>query len=199
MRQYLQRCDIFPTPEQRLLPKKNYSLKSRSHDLEIAYEIIKESEIIKEVIREYSKIGINWSGRVILYGSSMGGYDVAYLSSQLNPDAIILSVPAAYSSKAHDVKFGPDFSKIIRERGSWKDSFSYENFRKYPNKLKKEGIKDNVLLVQGLNDKIIPEGLIEKYYESRPVGTEYFKDKYGHDTWDDNSIKRLSKFIRNFQ
>lgn len=112
--------------------------------------------------REYSP------NKISIYGHSMGGYVVlgtAHNNRHIN-GSIILHVPAAYAQEAHDIRFGPNFTNILRKERSYANSYSYEWL---------EDIHQPVLLISHTEDEIIPKEITRKYID---IGLS--KDRFKH-------------------
>ncbi len=114
-----------------------------------------------------------------LCGVSMGGYVALSLVDQM-PDMfskLIIQVPAAYSSAAHDLKFDLTFSEELRRPGSWKDSPSFGWWKNFA------GEK---MLLACEKDLTIPREIIDRY---RAIGedsdTFVYKELAGapHNIW----------------
>ncbi|MEA3357252.1 MAG: hypothetical protein U9Q67_02360 [Patescibacteria group bacterium] len=178
--------------------KVSYSLETRSADILAVLQVIGKPEFWIKIARDYSKAGIFWNGKVILLGASMGGYDVAYLSSLVVPDALIMCVPAAYSKAAHTVRFGESFTRAIRKSESWKDSYAYDNFARYRNPSEGSGVSENVLIIQKQSDDIVDASIVNQYVKVRPVGTRCIKTPGGHGTVVLKDVLALTEFIKQF-
>jgi len=86
---------------------------------------------------------------------SMSGQAAVELASRhAKIPRLVLCAPAMYSARAYDVNFGEDFSSIIREPSSWKDSPILSNL---------ETIKADRLVVVGENDSVIPREITDNY------------------------------------
>jgi uncharacterized protein len=90
---------------------------------------------------------------------SMGGQTAIDLFENGFEDLrhLILFAPAAYAPEAADAPFGPAFSDIIRQPGSWKRSNSFRIISRFPGSL---------MIVKGAQDAVIPQGLPERLYDS---------------------------------
>lgn len=115
----------------------------------------------------------------ILYGVSMGGYIALALVNEIPEmfQKLILQAPAAYSSVAHNINFGEQFSNEIRKEGSWKNSESFEWLEKF---------KKPTLFIELEKDEIILAEIISRY-KSMKTGDDYFKPMLikgvPHDVW----------------
>ncbi|MBU1240238.1 alpha/beta fold hydrolase [Myxococcota bacterium] len=75
------------------------------------------------------------SAPLSLIGASMSGYTAIQLTRLFPVANLVLLVPAAYTPLACDVPFGPDFSRIIREPGSWRESDAFSALAKFRGRL----------------------------------------------------------------
>lgn len=94
---------------------------------------------------------------ISLIASSMSGYVALKLTELIEIGNLVLIAPAVYSKKAYSVPFGPEFSNIIRQPYSWRDSDAWEILSNY---------KGNLLILAAENDQVIPEEIIERIYAS---------------------------------
>ncbi|MBN1618192.1 hypothetical protein JW887_02500 [Candidatus Dojkabacteria bacterium] len=156
--------------------KKNvtgYSLKTRENDLRLIFSILRDKKF--EKYRKQLFSGYIDNGyypdfkKIAIIGTSMGGYDVAYVAASLMPDYVILYVPAAYSQKAREINFGKDFSEEIRKPDSWKNSHSFNNFEKYVRRIQKTYNDIRTLVIENKGDTIIPKGLVERYAKDNVI------------------------------
>jgi len=119
------------------------SLHTRAEDLRSVIRLVKDTHP---------------SMRIILGGNSMGGLISFVVSGDDEFTGHIVGLigcaPAAYPPLADLVNFGPEFTKIIREEGAWKESKAFEIFRRF------SGPK---LLLKSEGDDVLPKGLIERY------------------------------------
>ena len=114
------------------------SLKNRLHDATAAYTYYKQ-----------------YVDNIIIAGSSMGGYVATELAHRY-PEikGLVLIGPAAYAPDAENVLLGPQFTEIISQEGSWKNSVSFQYVREY---------KGSVLITYGDHDTVIPKEIQETY------------------------------------
>ena len=70
---------------------------------------------------------------------------------------MILLVPAMYTSTAYTVPFNAGFTDIIRQPGSWHHSDAWEIL---------SGFRGRLLIIAAENDRVIPQGVINKIYDS---------------------------------
>lgn len=101
-----------------------------------------------------------------VYGVSMGGYVAlglaVYLQNHelITPRTIVLAASAAYAPDAHSVRFGPQFTEILRSeingQPSWADSYSFEWLRKSA---------ADILLIVAEKDEVVPAELSARYKE----------------------------------
>lgn len=148
--------------------KKKYCLDDRITDMEALL-----SATVENVVPKFKELGIDWDGKVVVIGNSMGGHVVSVMSSEIYPDEIILPQPAAYSPDAHIARLGEEFSKAIRVKNSWKMSNAFDSLEEY---LMKGG---KALIIGAQKDEVIPGGVTRRYikevtleYTQRAVKTE---------------------------
>lgn len=107
----------------------------------------------------------NQGGPLSLLGVSMGGSLAVNIAAELGKKVknLFLVAPAAYHREAMkpEVKFGPQFSEIIREPRSWHNSNSFEEAKK---------ISANTLIIQFRDDQIVPKQIPMDYW--RNVGAK---------------------------
>ena len=106
----------------------------------------------KRVIKE-----LNLKKPLSLFGSSMGAYIAIKLLEEFEISNLILFCPALYSSKAFNISFGPNFTKILREINSWKNSDAFEIIKNF---------KGNLRIFIGEKDEVVPKQLIEMLDEN---------------------------------
>lgn len=80
-------------------------------------------------------------------GVSMGAYNALQLSKMVPLRSLILMVPGVYATPAYPVKFGPDFSAIIRQDRSWDATDAWAIAAEFTGDL---------LVIAAENDTIIP-------------------------------------------
>jgi pimeloyl-ACP methyl ester carboxylesterase len=97
-------------------------------------------------------------GQVTIHavGRSMGGPIALRFSGGRPYHNLMLVNPAAYSERAWDVDFGPDFTAVLRS-GDWKDS---PDFR-----MAERGNGEKLMVVFGDQDDLIPAPIRERYTE----------------------------------
>jgi uncharacterized protein len=92
-----------------------------------------------------------------IIASSMGAYIAIKMTELYDVENLILLAPAVYDKDAYTVPFGFKFSSIIRRQLSWLDSDAWDSIKKYTG---------NMLVIQAGRDQVIPNGLVEKIYQS---------------------------------
>lgn len=100
------------------------------------------------------------SQRLVLTGCmgvSMGAYNALQLSKAVPFQSLVLMVPGVYSTAAYKVKFGADFSAIIRKHRSWEQSDAWDIAAAFTG---------NLLVIAAENDAIIPSEIPEKLLSS---------------------------------
>lgn len=90
-------------------------------------------------------------------GVSMGAYNALQLSKTVSFQSLILMVPGVYSPSAYRVKFGPEFSAIIRKERSWAHTDAWDIAAEFTG---------NMLIIAAENDAIIPTEIPEKLFSS---------------------------------
>lgn len=101
--------------------------------------------------------GLGLEDPLKVLAASMSGHTAVQLTRFRRIEAMALVVPAMYSSRAYEVEFGPDFSKIIRAPDSWRDSDGWEILGRYEGRL---------LVVAGGDDRVIPPEVVRMYHDS---------------------------------
>ena len=92
-----------------------------------------------------------------IVAASMGAYNAVQLTAEYVVRHLILIVPAMYTDKADDVRFGDRFSDLIRVPFSWRDSAGWNTLRRYTG---------NLLVVAAEIDRVIPREIVERYYDA---------------------------------
>lgn len=100
-----------------------------------------------------NKSGLNIS-QIYIWGSSMGAHIACRLTKELNFKGVILQSAAAYSREAEKAKLNQEFTNLITTEDNWANSPAFADFEYFKNKK---------LVIYGKNDKVIPEGVKEKY------------------------------------
>jgi len=90
-------------------------------------------------------------------GKSMSGYTAIKLTESLPIEAFVLMAPGIYSQEAYKVKFGADFTKIIRQPKSWENSDAWGLLEKFSGK---------ILIIAPENDEIVPKEISRCIYRS---------------------------------
>ncbi len=91
-----------------------------------------------------------------LLGSSMGAYIAIRLLAQLPAVThLVLQVPGVYNPAAFETPFGPEFSAILRQENSWRDSDAWDRLARF------EG---HLLIVAAERDEVIPHEIVERLY-----------------------------------
>ena len=110
--------------------------------------------------------------QIYLWGSSMGGHVACRLiSKHLKIKGLILQSAAAYGLEAESQPFGPDFTEIINKPENWNSSGAFTDLKKY---------LSHTLIIYGLDDKVIPEGVKTSYRESALQPQYHEISGYGH-------------------
>lgn len=91
-----------------------------------------------------------------IMGSSMGAYNAILMLKKYSIANLFLFCPGLYTSKAFNINFGDEFTKIIRESSSWVNSDAFEILKKYTG---------NLFICIGEKDEVIPDILIQKIFE----------------------------------
>lgn len=90
-----------------------------------------------------------------VFGGSMGAYTAIKLTQLYPVNRLVLIVPAVYRKEAYTLPFGEEFSNIIREEKTWKDTDAWDIITKYHGKL---------LIVVAGEDKIVPNEVPKRLY-----------------------------------
>ena len=90
-------------------------------------------------------------------GASMGAYTAVKLLEYYQIKNLILLVPAMYTSMAYTVPFNKGFTEIIRQPQSWGHSDAWDIL---------SGYRGILLIIAAENDEVIPQGVINKIYDS---------------------------------
>ena len=96
-------------------------------------------------------------------GASMGAYTAVKLLEYYEIKSLILLVPAMYTSLAYTVPFNEGFTDIIRQPESWGHSDAWDIL---------SGYRGRLLIIAAENDKVIPQGVINKIYDSAVTAKE---------------------------
>lgn len=151
---------------------------------------IKETEKVLTWLTQHYYVS-----KIHIFASSMGGYvalGLHYLICK-KIDKIILFAPAAYSKKAHTLKFDSTFTNEIRQQRSWRDSLSYEWM---------DTFQKPILLLIPEKDDIIPTEITHKYKQIIARKNNAFSETlFGckHDCWGDTVEEKRHRqdiFIR---
>ena len=94
---------------------------------------------------------------------SMGGHIALELLRSHRIDNLILFSPAIYTPKAFEVPFDDRFTKIIRQKDSWKKAKVVELLRSFIGK---------ILVFYGENDEVIPRDAITLIYNNAKRATQ---------------------------
>jgi uncharacterized protein len=94
------------------------------------------------------------SSALTIIGFSMGAYVAAKVAVQLQVPRLCLAIPAAYSSQAYKVPFGPEFSQILRTPRSWADSDAFDLIHRYTGHL---------LVISAEDDNVVPADIPQRY------------------------------------
>ncbi|WP_084172317.1 alpha/beta fold hydrolase [Mangrovibacter sp. MFB070] len=112
-------------------------------------------------------------------GVSMGAYNALQLSKMIRFQSLILMVPGVYSIPAYKVKFGPDFSAIIRKQRNWEHTDAWSIVSEFGG---------NLLVIAAENDAIIPSEIPQKLLSSASCSCQkqlLIIPKAGHNNiWD---------------
>lgn len=92
-----------------------------------------------------------------LIASSMGGHTACQLLDTLQPRALVLFCPAAYTPAAEHQPFGPTFQQTLRATTDFADALAWAALRRFRGRL---------LLVWGAEDAVIPPTVIRGYSQA---------------------------------
>jgi esterase/lipase len=102
----------------------------------------------KELLKEFKV-----QEPITVIGFSMGAHVALKLAEEVPVDNIILFCPAIYDRRAFKRFFGEEFTYIIRQQDSWKNSDVFKFLEKYTGKL---------TIIIGDKDDIIPSEVVEQ-------------------------------------
>jgi esterase/lipase len=130
--------------------------------------LLKESSLVKRqqevlTIINYFKLDLN---NLTVIGTSMGGYIATSLSAFFNIKKLILFCPAAYDTKAWNVPFDEEFTKILRRDISLLRSNISELLANF---------NGRSLLILAENDEIIQPCIVEMYDTAFIDKKEHYK------------------------
>lgn len=117
----------------------------------------------------------------------MGGPIALRLASERKHNKVILLYPAAYAEATYDKCFGAEFSKVIRQENSWKDSPDFRLAEKFTGKL---------LVIYGELDRTIPKEIQNKYLDiAKTKGLALTLQGAGHNQyfWENDSTSVLNR------
>lgn len=92
-----------------------------------------------------------------LVGTSMGGHTACQLLDSLQPRALVLFCPAAYTAAAEHQPFGPAFQQTLRTTTNFADALAWAALRRFRGRL---------LLVWGTEDAVIPPAVVQGYSDA---------------------------------
>ena len=87
----------------------------------------------------------------------MGAYTAVRLLEYYQIKCLVLIVPAMYDSRAYTARFNKGFTEIIRQPQSWDRSDAWEIL---------SGYRGRLFIIAAENDEVIPQGVINKIYDS---------------------------------
>jgi len=93
------------------------------------------------------------TGPLNVFGASMGAYDALKLTQCMNINALVLVVPAVYTTLAFNVEFGSSFSQIIRQENSWENTDAWKII---------EDFTGTLIVIAAENDGVIPKKIPDK-------------------------------------
>lgn len=124
---------------------------------------IHESSLFSRTMQAKAVIAFQGLALTGCMGVSMGAYNALQLSKDIRLQSLILMVPGVYSMPAYKVKFGPDFSAIIRKFRSWEDTDAWDIAAEFTG---------NLLVIAAGNDTIIPSEIPEKLVSSASLASQ---------------------------
>jgi len=92
-----------------------------------------------------------------LIAASMSGHTAIKLTEIFDVENLVLLVPAVYTSRAHHLPFGPEFSAAIRVPESWRESDAFDILAEFKGKL---------LIVAAEYDTTIPSEIPQRIHAS---------------------------------
>ena len=115
--------------------------------------ILTQGSLKKRVLEAQAAInGYASTQKLVVCGSSMGGYIAIKMLESYPVDTLILFCPALHDGNAYDVQFDQGFTDIIRKHESWRNTDVTKVL---------EAFAGNLLIVMGEKDTVIPAGVIE--------------------------------------
>lgn len=96
-------------------------------------------------------------GPLALLGSSMGAYVALRLLEQVNCTHLVLVVPGVYTPQAFEVPFGPEFSAVLRQPDSWRDSDAWSRLAAF---------RGHLLIVVAERDEVIPPEIPQRLLDA---------------------------------
>ena len=92
-----------------------------------------------------------------IVAASMSAHTAVQLTRLYKVEHLVLIVPAMYATAAYKVSFGPDFTRIISSKKSWRNSDGWDLL---------ENFRGDLLVISAEKDKIIPNGVVRSYFDS---------------------------------
>lgn len=92
-----------------------------------------------------------------LMATSMGGHTACQLLDRLQPRALVLFCPAAYTAAAEHQRFGPAFQQTLRATTDFADAPAWAALRRFRGRL---------LCVWGTEDAVIPPAVVQGYSDA---------------------------------
>ncbi len=161
---------------------------------------LNESRTALNVLSKITKINTK---EIMIMGNSMGGYEAAILARSKQSRGLILSVPAAYIASAHNVPFGPKFTKEIKREKDWRTvvTLSFGAVSQYKGDLLIVAAEKDYVVDRSITDRYNTEAVNAKskiYYIIKGAPHNYFvipKDKWRQYFYKEciSWLKRLSK------
>jgi uncharacterized protein len=131
-------------------------------------ENMRDSSLAKRVMEARTAIDqFADTENLTVCGSSMGGYVALKMLEYFPVKNLILFCPALYDTAAFNVPFTEQFSEIIRQPESWKNTDAMSGLGSFTGQL---------LVLMGEQDEVIPPGVIEliNVHASRASRKEVF-------------------------
>lgn len=92
-----------------------------------------------------------------IIGASMGAYNAVRLAERVALRGLVLVVPGVYHAGAHDVPFGPAFSRLIRQPRSWDHSDAWDILGRFRGRL---------LVIAAGADQVVPLEIPQRLHDA---------------------------------
>lgn len=100
-----------------------------------------------------------------IIGASMGADTAIRLAETYPTSALVLFVPGIYSERAYEASFTEEFTKILREAESWKNSASFDILSRFTGSLLVIGAGSDEVVSREILEQIIDSAVLVKHKE----------------------------------